>query len=151
MTFDYRQGLSGHRGTGANMSVVKVSWSAYRETLYPLIVQTQQRNQHQFADDIDDALSNGSAFLFVGEDGFFVLEPKADQRGTVRVTILFAFNWGGQAIDRYQKTVEKLTREIGGRALDVYTKVSGLTPLLTQQGWQLVEVLEGIEHWEKTL
>ncbi|WP_235604124.1 hypothetical protein [Photobacterium kishitanii] len=89
-----------------------------------------------FSDEIDEALSNDRAFLFVGEDGFFVLQPTSS-KGIVTVNVMFAFNWESNAITRYQSIIEQLSREIDARELELYTVVKSLVPLLEQQHWQL--------------
>ncbi|MGR5465372.1 hypothetical protein ACPV5G_20760 [Photobacterium damselae] len=102
-----------------------------------------------FADEIDKALSDGRAFLFIGADGFFVLEPLS-RNGIVRVNVMFAFNWGANAIDRYQSIIERLAREIGARSIELYTVVKGLIPLLENNNWRMDS--DGhVMHWVKTL
>ncbi|OEE65847.1 hypothetical protein A1OO_08545 [Enterovibrio norvegicus FF-33] len=133
------------------MTVEKAKWPDYRDVLLPIIQETQTRNQHAFAKEIDEALTDGSAFLFVGADGFFVLRPFERNNGTLWVTVMFAFNWAGNAIERYQATVEKLSRQIGARGLDLYTKVAGLSLLFERQGFQQISVRDGVQHWEKRL
>ncbi|MGR5115032.1 hypothetical protein [Photobacterium damselae] len=102
-----------------------------------------------FAEEIDKALSEGRAFLFIGQDGFFVLEPLSS-KGLVRINIMFAFNWGGDAINRYQTMIERLAREAGARSLELYTAVKGLVPLLEQHQWKMTGD-EPVMHWVKTL
>ncbi|WIH29307.1 hypothetical protein KEC60_16205 [Photobacterium damselae] len=132
-----------------NLHIARRSWINYREQLLPLIKQTAQRNNHMFADEIDKALSEGRAFLFIGQDGFFVLEPLSS-KGLVRINIMFAFNWGGDAINRYQTMIERLAREAGARSLELYTAVKGLVPLLEQHQWRMTGD-EPVMHWVKTL
>ncbi|PSU19625.1 hypothetical protein CTM97_20995 [Photobacterium phosphoreum] len=118
------------------MNIKQETWSVYRDKLLLIIRSTEQRNYHQFSDEIDQALSSDRAFLFVGEDGFFVLQPLSEN-GVVTVNVMFAFNWGGNAIERYQNMIEQLSREIGATGLELYTVVKSLVPLLEQQHWQL--------------
>ncbi len=132
-----------------NLHIARRSWINYREQLLPLIKQTAQRNNHMFADEIDKALSEGRAFLFIGQDGFFVLEPLSS-KGLVRINVMFAFNWGGDAINRYQTMIERLAREAGARSLELYTVVKGLVPLLEQHQWRMTGN-EPVMHWVKTL
>lgn len=131
------------------MNILKVLWDSYRDKLLPIIQQIEQRNNHMFADEIDKALSEDRAFLFIGDDGFFVLEPLS-RNGIVRVNVMFAFNWGANAIDRYQSTIERLAREIGARSIELYTAVKGLIPLLENNNWRMDS--DGhVMHWVKTL
>lgn len=118
------------------MDVLRQNWHKYRDRLLPVIQATERRNSHLFSDEIDKALSSDRAFLFIGEDGFFVLQPLSEN-GVVTVNVMFAFDWGGNAIERYQASIERLSREIGATGLKLYTVVKGLVPLLKQQHWQL--------------
>ncbi|PSU89931.1 hypothetical protein C0W35_18165 [Photobacterium kishitanii] len=118
------------------MIFIKAVWKDYREKLLLIIQATEKRNSHTFSDEIDKALSFDRAFLFIGEDGFFVLQPLSEN-GVVTVNVMFAFDWGGNAIERYQASIEQLSREIGATGLELYTVVKGLVPLLKQQHWQL--------------
>ncbi|MGR5241752.1 hypothetical protein ACPV36_12715 [Photobacterium damselae] len=131
------------------MNIQKALWDNHRDKLLPIIQQTERRNNHKFADEIDKALSDGRAFLFIGADGFFVLEPLS-RNGIVRVNIMFAFNWGANAIDRYQSTIERLAREIGARSIELYTAVKGLIPLLENNNWRM-DSDSHVMHWVKTL
>ncbi|MFB1077628.1 Uncharacterised protein [Photobacterium damselae] len=131
------------------MNIQKALWGSHRERLLKIIKQTEKRNNHRFADEIDKALSEGRAFLFIGQDGFFVLEPLSS-KGLVRINVMFAFNWGGDAINRYQTMIERLAREAGARSLELYTAVKGLVPLLEQHQWRMTGD-EPVMHWVKTL
>ncbi|TGZ32576.1 hypothetical protein EQ875_03857 [Photobacterium damselae subsp. damselae] len=131
------------------MNIKKENWLEFHEKLLPIIKQTEQRNNHMFADEIDEALSEGRAFLFVGADGFFVLQPLSND-GVVTVNVMFAFNWESNAIHRYQSVIEQLSREIGARGLELTTAVKGLVPLLESEGWQQ-ENTDRIMRWTKTL
>ncbi|MGD6739676.1 hypothetical protein ACN08N_23490 [Photobacterium leiognathi subsp. mandapamensis] len=131
------------------MNIVKQKWQNYREKLLPIIQATEKRNAHIFSNEVDKALSSGRAFLFVGEDGFFVLQPLSNN-GIVTVNVMFAFNWESNAIHRYQSVIEQLSREIGARGLELTTAVRGLIPLLESQGWQQ-ENTDRIMRWTKTL
>ncbi|MBY3789584.1 hypothetical protein HPQ32_14255 [Photobacterium carnosum] len=131
------------------MLFTKAGWKDYRNKLLPIIQATEKRNLHLASTEIDKALSSGRAFLFVGEDGFFVLQP-ISRKSIVTVNVMFAFNWGSNAIDRYQSTIEQLSREIGARGLELTTAVNGLIPLLELQGWQQANS-DRIMRWTKTL
>ena len=128
----------------------KQAWSKWREKLFPIIQQTEKRNNHMFAEEINSALSNDEAFLFVGEDGFFVLQPVSNN-GIPSVVVMFAFNWGENAVNRYQETIEQLSREIGARSVQLYTVVKGLIPILEAQGYTLKNETDAIMQWVKPL
>lgn len=57
------------------MSLYKLSYESWRSRVLPLMEQTEKRNQHWFAKQVDEALLNGRASLFLVEEGFFVLSP----------------------------------------------------------------------------
>ncbi|MCD9520262.1 hypothetical protein [Photobacterium phosphoreum] len=131
------------------MNIAKQNWQQYRDKLLPIIQTTEKRNSHLFSDEIDKALSFGRAFLFVGEDGFFVLQPLSEN-SVMTVNVMFAFNWGGNAIERYQNMIEQLSREIDATELELYTVVKSLVPLLEQQDWQLTNG-DRVMHFTKPL
>ena len=131
------------------MNIAKQNWQQYRDKLLPIIQTTEKRNSHLFSDEIDKALSSGRAFLFVGEDGFFVLQPLSEN-SVMTVNVMFAFNWGGNAIERYQNMIEQLSREIDATELELYTVVKSLVPLLEQQDWQLTNG-DRVMHFTKPL
>ncbi len=132
------------------MTLVNAPWERYRDRLLPLIARTARRNHHEFSEQVDRALSDKTAFLFLCEDGFVVLEPQ--YRGPVIwVNVLFAYGWGENTIQRYQHQIEHLARQIGGRGVELITAVTALEPRLLQQGYTKVSGDEQIQHWEKAL
>ncbi|UKA03860.1 hypothetical protein [Photobacterium damselae] len=133
-----------------NINVSKSYWINYRDKLLPIMKQIERRNSHVFADETDKALSEGRAFLFVGEDGFFILEPLLRNEETI-VNVMFAFNWGNNAIARYQETIERLSLDIGAKGLELCTAVKGLIPLLEQQRWEWVSTDNNVMYWIKRL
>ncbi|HIF9483124.1 hypothetical protein IHC88_19295 [Photobacterium damselae subsp. damselae] len=132
------------------MNIQRVSWNNYRHKLLPIIKKIEQRNNHLFSDEIDKALSEGRAFLFIGGDGFFVLEPIFQNEETI-VNVMFAFNWGKNAIDRYQETIERLSLDIGAKGLELSTAVKALIPLLEQKRWEWISTENNVMHWIKRL
>ncbi|MCG7587080.1 hypothetical protein [Photobacterium sp. OFAV2-7] len=133
------------------MPVTFAKWTDYRVKLYPIIQQTEDRNNHRFAEEIDNALSNERAFLFVGDDGFMVLQPVTEQGGTVSVNIMFAYNDGGDAMIRYQPVIEQLARKIGACSVHFYTKVAGLVPIAEYIGYSLASNQGGVQKFTKPL
>ncbi|HIF9182352.1 TPA: hypothetical protein ACX6QL_003456 [Photobacterium damselae] len=133
-----------------HLSAYKSLWGSYRQILLPIIKKTERRNNHEFADEIDKALSEDRAFLFIGDDGFFVLEPLF-QDGETIVNVMFAFNWGNNAIARYQETIERLSLDIGAKGLELCTAVKGLIPLLDQQRWEWISTDNNVMYWIKRL
>lgn len=132
------------------MTMISVKWEKYRDKLLPIIQKTQRRNDHQFVDEIDNALQEERAFLFVAEDGFLVLEPR-HRKGLPWLNVMFAFNWGGNAINRYQGDVELKARQMGARGVELYTAVEGLEQALLDNGYVKTTGEARIQHWEKIL
>lgn len=130
--------------------IKKAGWERYREKLIPIIQQVADRNGHDFTDEIDTALMHEHAFLFIADDGFMVLKPTV-RKGITWITVLFAYSWGGDAIHRYQAQIETMTRQVGGRGVEAFTKVAALAPILEQEGYFCVEDGDDIQHWQKAL
>ncbi|PCE67528.1 hypothetical protein E8E00_04905 [Salinivibrio sp. YCSC6] len=125
-------------------------WLNYRLHLLPIIRKTQSRNNHFFADEIDDALLDERAFLFLAEDGFVVLQPTA-RNGLSWLNVMFAFNWGGNAITRYQSEIELKGRQMGARGVELFTAVPGLEQALLANGYVKTSGAARVQHWEKLL
>jgi hypothetical protein len=125
-------------------------WADFKDRLFPIIQKTQSRNDHQFADEIDNALRTERAFLFLVKDGFTVLLPKR-RDGLPWLNVMFAFSWGGNAIDRYQSEVELKARQMGARGVELYTAVEGLEQALLDNGYVKTTGEARIQHWEKIL
>ncbi|WP_407330547.1 hypothetical protein [Enterovibrio sp. 27052020O] len=136
--------------TSNKQGISKVEWGECRSKLLPIMAKTATRNSHDFTQQVDDALTNGSAFLFIADDGFMVLKPTT-RNGVIWVTVMFAFNWGGDAISRYQSHIETMTRQIGGRGVELFTAVAALSPILLDQGYSKAGEQDGIQHWQKVL
>lgn len=132
------------------METVRASWSEYRDKLLPIIERTAQRNEHDFVGQVDEALNDDRAFLFIADDGFMILKP-THRSGCVWVTVMFAFNWGENAIERYQPEIEKMTKQIGGRGVELYTAVTALSPILCGQGYERTGQEGKVQHWQKAL
>ncbi|WP_308318783.1 hypothetical protein [Vibrio metschnikovii] len=124
-------------------------YSKWRDRLLPIIEQTEQRNDHEFANQVDEALLSGRASLFLVADGFFVLEPSFID-GEMAVCVLFAysFNKGSSAI--YLPVMEKLAKEVGAKKLLFWTAVKKLHSVLVAHDFQKTESGH-IDRWEKVI
>ncbi|EKO3628983.1 hypothetical protein M3926_003084 [Vibrio metschnikovii] len=111
--------------------------------------QTEQRNDHEFANQVDEALLSGRASLFLVADGFFVLEPSFIE-GEMVVCVLFAysFNKGSSAI--YLPVMENLAKEVGAKKLLFWTAVKKLHSVLVAHNFQKTESGH-IDRWEKVI
>ncbi|EGR0765951.1 hypothetical protein ETS23_19935 [Vibrio parahaemolyticus] len=79
-----------------------------------------QHDRH-YANEINDALLSGRAFLFADVDAFIVLEPY----GGDKVHIAFAYSFSSGRAARYQPEVERLSRLIGAKTVTFETVLSG--------------------------
>lgn len=132
------------------MKVNKEKWGEWRDKLFPIIQQTELRNQHQFSQQIDEALSTERASLFCSEDGFFVLKPELKDKD-MEVVVLFAFCWASNGIETYQSVIESLSQDIGAVRLRVYTVIEKLEPVLIGQGYVKEHGSSRVRCWMKTL
>ncbi len=131
------------------MCMTNQLYSKWRDRLLPIIEQTEQRNDHEFANQVDEALLSGRASLFLVDDGFFVLEPSFIE-GEMVVCVLFAysFNKGSAAI--YLPVMEKLAKEVGAKKLLFWTAVKKLNSVLVAHYFQKTESGH-IDRWEKVI
>lgn len=111
--------------------------------------QTEKRNQHWFAKQVDEALLNGRASLFLVEEGFFVLEPSLDN-GEMQVWVLFAWSNQKGALKRHLPTVEQLAKRIKAKRLLLNTAVKALQVSLIDGGFCCIETGD-VETWCKEI
>ncbi|EGR4078517.1 hypothetical protein [Vibrio cholerae] len=111
--------------------------------------QTEKRNQHRFAKQVDEALLDGRASLFLVEEGFFVLEPSLDN-GEMQVWVLFAWSNSKGAFKRHLPTVEQLAKRIKAKRLLLNTAVKALQVSLIDGGFCCIETGD-VETWCKEI
>ncbi|ASK54266.1 hypothetical protein EA004_09310 [Vibrio anguillarum] len=111
--------------------------------------QTEKRNQHRFAKQVDEALLDGRASLFLVEEGFFVLEPSLDN-GEMQVWVLFAWSNRKGAFKRHLPTVEQLAKRIKAKRLLLNTAVKALQVSLIDGGFCCIETGD-VETWCKEI
>ncbi|EKO3632413.1 hypothetical protein M3894_002943 [Vibrio metschnikovii] len=111
--------------------------------------QTEKRNNHNFAGQIDEALLSGRASLFLVEDGFFVLEPSFIE-GEMSVCILFAYSFNKGSAGLYLPLIERLSKEVGAKKLLFWTAVKKLNSVLVAHDFQKTEGGH-IDRWEKVI
>lgn len=124
-------------------------YSKWRDRLLPIIEQTEQRNDHEFANQVDEALLSGRASLFLVDDGFFVLEPSFIE-GEMVVCILFAYSFNKGSADIYLPLIERLTKQSGAKKLLLWTAVKKLHSVLVAHDFQKTESGH-IDRWEKVI
>jgi len=112
-----------------------VNWSEYRDKLLPIVEQTEIKNNHRAAKQIDLALLKKRAFLFLVPNGFFVLRPIIE-KGEIYNEVLFAYSFATGNTIKHQATIATLTRQIGGKGVIVYTVLKTLIKLLKRLGYQ---------------
>nr|WP_233433300.1 hypothetical protein [Vibrio cholerae] len=131
------------------MSLYKLSYESWRFRVLPLMEQTEKRNQHWFAKQVDEALLNGRASLFLVEEGFFVLEPSLDN-GEMQVWVLFAWSNRKGALKRHLPTVEQLAKRVKAKRLLLNTAVKALQVSLIDGGFCCIETGD-VETWCKEI
>lgn len=131
------------------MRLVKVPYERWRDNVLPLMEQTEKRNQHWFAKQVDEALLNGRASLFLVEEGVFVLEPSLDN-GEMQVWVLFAWSNRKGALKRHLPTVEQLAKRVKAKRLLLNTAVKALQVSLIDGGFCCIETGD-VETWCKEI
>ncbi|GHY86635.1 hypothetical protein VCSRO75_1558 [Vibrio cholerae] len=131
------------------MRLVKAPYERWRDNVLPLMEQTEKRNQHWFAKQVDEALLNGRASLFLVEEGFFVLEPSLDN-GEMQVWVLFAWSNRKGALKRHLPTVEQLAKRVKAKRLLLNTAVKALQVSLIDGGFCCIETGD-VETWCKEI
>nr|WP_237359148.1 MULTISPECIES: hypothetical protein [Vibrio] len=131
------------------MSLYKLSYESWRFRVLPLMEQTEKRNQHWFAKQVDEALLDGRASLFLVEEGFFVLEPSLDN-GEMQVWVLFAWSNRKGALKRHLPTVEQLAKRVKAKRLLLNTAVKALQVSLIDGGFCCIETGD-VETWCKEI
>ncbi|WP_277207067.1 hypothetical protein [Vibrio misgurnus] len=124
-------------------------YAAWRAQLLPIIERTEQRNQHPFAKQVDEALLTGRAALFLVEEGFVVLEPNI-VANTLEVWVLFAYSAEKGAMARHLPTVEALAQQVRATRLRFYTAVNKLRAPLCALGFTCIESGD-IQTWIKDI
>lgn len=128
---------------------MKAPYERWRDNVLPLMEQTEKRNQHGFAKQVDEALLNGRASLFLVEEGFFVLEPSLDN-GEMQVWVLFAWSNRKGALKRHLPTVEQLAKRVKAKRLLLNTAVKALQASLIDGGFCCIETGD-VETWCKEI
>ncbi|UWY94966.1 hypothetical protein N4267_18720 [Vibrio cholerae] len=131
------------------MSLYKLSYESWRSRVLPLMEQTEERNQHWFAKQVDEALLDGRASLFLVEEGVFVLEPSLDN-GEMQVWVLFAWSNRKGALKRHLPTVEQLAKRVKAKRLLLNTAVKALQVSLIDGGFCCIETGD-VETWCKEI
>lgn len=100
----------------------------------PLTRIARDTGNPQFAAELQDAIRQGVAFLFVrGEDGF-VLKPQVED-GVVGVLVWAGWGDGG-APARHLPEVKQLARRIGARWVRFHSARKGWLRVAPAMGWQ---------------
>ncbi|WGY45224.1 hypothetical protein [Vibrio sp. ABG19] len=123
-------------------------YDKWRGRLYPILLKTEHKNRHAFAENVDRALLNRKAFLFLSPDGFLVLKPFDGDK----VCIMFAYSFVQGATTKYQPEIERLCRQIGAKQLVFCTALGKAFARVSKRlGYQLVEKNGHISTWLKEL
>ena len=118
-----------------SVKVTKVPWRDYRHKLMPFIQRTEKINGHIFADQIDKALSEDKAFLFIAPEGFLVLQPTFLDKKEY-VIVLFAFSFTSHNMLKYQPVIEELTLDLGAHGVVLYTVLKTVVRACLRLGYK---------------
>ena len=91
-------------------------------------------------EDVYAACLSGSAFVYSGETGFVVVQPKTDPfngKPELFVWIAFAFD-GLNNIERFQSSVDRLAQDFGFEKLTMWTNRPGFEKV---PGWTQVSAV----------
>lgn len=99
----------------------RLDYKKHRDRIFPIIMQVCIQHDRHYANEINDALLSGRAFLFVETDAFVVLEPYDGDK----VHVAFAYSFSSGCAARYQPEVERLSRLIGAKVITFYTVLTG--------------------------
>ena len=92
-----------------------------------------ETSNHNLQTELQDAIRNGVAFLFVRGDDGFVLKPIAENGVT---GVLVWVGWGdGGAPERHLPEVKRLARMIGARWLRFHSSRKGWLRVAPRMGW----------------
>lgn len=116
------------------MNIAKANYQKHRSHILPIIERTDEINQHDFANEIGQALLDGRAFLFLTECGFFILQPTVKGCETW-VNIMFAYSFGTVALASYMNEISDLAKVIDAAGVELYTVVKKLGPFLIRKGF----------------
>jgi hypothetical protein len=132
------------------MMFVKADYLKHREMVLYIIEEAARRNNHDFAQQVDEALLDSRAFLLITKCGFIVLQPTIKD-GLVWVNIMFAYSWGTTALGLHMEEIYALARKIGARGIELYTVVPKLELFLTRKKFTKDSGESRIQHWIKRL
>ncbi|OUD77217.1 hypothetical protein XM73_c20569 [Vibrio vulnificus] len=123
-------------------------YSKWRDKLLPIIQKTAENNRHPFAENVDRALLDSKAFLFLSEDGFVALKPFDGDK----VCVLFAYSFTQGATMKYQPEIEALSRKIGAKSIVFHTALEGaFIELCKRLGYRKTSQQEHISTWVKEI
>lgn len=128
--------------------MVLQSYSQWRDKLLPIIQKAAEDNRHPFAENVDRALLNSKAFLFLSEDGFVALQPMDGKA----VCVLFAYSFTQGSTAKYQPEIEVLSKKIGATSIVFHTTLDGAFATLCRRlGYRKLKQNEHISTWVKEI
>lgn len=112
------------------MGVLYLSISRSRQGILRIANDT---SNHNLSTELQDAIRNRVAFLFVRGDDGFVLKPLSENGVT---GVLVWVGWGdGGAPERHLPEVKRLARLIGARWLRFHSSRKGWLRVAPRMGW----------------
>ncbi|MCA2497771.1 hypothetical protein R7P75_04465 [Vibrio sp. 2175-1] len=107
----------------------RLNYDEHRDRIFPIIEQSASQSGYDYANEINDALLSGRAFLFAESDAFMILEPYDGDK----VHVAFAYSFSSGCAARYQPEVERLSRLIGAKVITFDTVLTGAFAYLVKK------------------
>lgn len=126
-------------------------WRAYRDQFKSDVLEVEARlDQPGLYDEINKALLECRAFLFVSSGGWAVLQP-IEINGEKAVHILFVKSARPGILVRHTAFVVKMAEKIGARYLTASTKSDRAMMAYGHFGFKLESTVNGVHFLKKTL
>lgn len=102
---------------------VRVVWDQIKPGLHYVLGKT---NAPWRPEDVYHTLISGAAYLYVGDSGFVILQPKADPfTGQSDLLVWIAYSPKGDAAVCYQAALDDIAREAGFKKLVLWSNRPG--------------------------
>jgi len=132
-------------------TLVKVDWLKHRDRLKPIIdnIGTIANDQELYTN-IDKACSNEWAFLFLGFDGFVILQPRF-QRQIIYLDVTVAHCTDGNAIPKYLPFLIMLAKKGAAKFIRFYSARKGFDKVAPRHNWHKVGYHHNLAIWRYKL
>ena len=113
-----------------------------------LMRETDIMQNLNFSHQIDSALRDERAFLFVAHNCLVVLQPRVID-DELWLNIMFAYSFGTTALPLHMDQIGKLAKQINAVGIELYTTVQKMKPFLIRKGFQSDNNVSTRQHWSK--